>query len=120
MFVAEGFKTGGREKGTPNRATSDMRREIAESGEMPLEYIVRVMRDETVEQSRRDHMAKAAAPYLHPRLSVVEHNDETNTQYVMALPRQCATIEEWQAMVKQELQQEARQVLPSPDKANGQ
>ena len=118
--MAEGFKTGGRQKGTPNRATSEMRRALAKSGEMPLEYMVRIMRDETVEQSRRDHMAKAAAPYLHPRLSVVEHNDKTNTQFVMALPRKCETIEEWQAMTKQELEQEARQVLPSPDKANGQ
>ena len=118
--MAKGFKTGGREKGTPNRATSDMRREIAESGEMPLEYIVRVMRDETVEQSRRDHMARAAAPYLHPRLSVVEHNDETNTQFVFELPPVIEDIGEWEAMVQQRLRQEERQALPSPDKANGQ
>ncbi len=118
--MAQGFKTGGRQKGTPNRATSDMRLALAESGEMPVEYMVRVMRDKTVEQSRRDHMAKAAAPYLHPRLSVVEHNDETNTRFVMELPPVCETIEEWQAKVQQRLRREARQALPSPNKANGQ
>jgi hypothetical protein len=31
-----------------------------------------VLRDETVEPQRRDEMAKAAAPYIHPRLSSVE------------------------------------------------
>jgi len=118
--MAQGFKTGGRQKGTPNRATSEMRRALAESGEMPVEYMVRVMRDETAEQSRRDYMARAAAPYLHPRLSVVEHNDETNTQYVFELPPVIEDIGEWEAKVQQRLRQEARQVLPSPDKANGQ
>jgi hypothetical protein len=31
-----------------------------------------VLRDETVEPERRDEMAKAAAPYLHPRLASIE------------------------------------------------
>jgi hypothetical protein len=44
----------------------------AASGETPLEYMLRVMRDVTVEHSRRDEMAKAAAPYLHPRLQAIE------------------------------------------------
>ena len=70
--MAQGFKTGGRQKGTPNRVTSDMRQAIAESGETPLDYMIRVMRDETTEPSRRDDMARAAAPYLHPRLSAVD------------------------------------------------
>ena len=70
--MAQGFKTGGRQKGTPNRVTSDMRQAIAESGETPLDHMIRVMRDETTEPSRRDDMARAAAPYLHPRLSAVD------------------------------------------------
>jgi hypothetical protein len=35
--------------------------------------MIRVMRDETAPVERRDEMAKAAAPYVHPRLAAVEH-----------------------------------------------
>jgi len=38
-------------------------------GEMPLDYMIRVMRDPTTEPHRRELMAKAAAPYLHPQLA---------------------------------------------------
>jgi hypothetical protein len=34
--------------------------------------MLEVLRDETVEAGRRDEMAKAAAPYIHPRLSTIE------------------------------------------------
>lgn len=36
-------------------------------GLMPLEYMLSVMRDETADQARRDRMAIAAAPFLHPK-----------------------------------------------------
>jgi hypothetical protein len=35
--------------------------------------MLRVMRDETAEPTRRDAMAKAAAPYLHLQLSAIAH-----------------------------------------------
>ena len=44
---------------------------IAE-GVPPLEYMLAVMRDEQAEAHRRDEMAKAAAPYIHPRLATIE------------------------------------------------
>jgi hypothetical protein len=56
--------------------TQEIRDEIASSGERPLEYMIRVMRDEAAESTRRDEMAKAAAPYLHPRLSSIEHTGD--------------------------------------------
>jgi hypothetical protein len=40
---------------------------------MPLDYMIRVMRDPTTEPHRRDAMAKAAAPYLHPQLAAIHH-----------------------------------------------
>lgn len=43
----------------------------AGDGEMPLQYMLRVMRDPTVEEKRRDAMAAAAATYIHPKLSSV-------------------------------------------------
>jgi hypothetical protein len=47
-------------------------------GETPLEYMLRVMRNPAEEDRRRDTMAVAAAPYLHPRLSnaTVNVNDK--------------------------------------------
>ena len=55
---------------------AEMKAAIAVSGETPLEYMLRIMRDEAAKSTRRDDMAKAAAP-LHPRLSSVEHTGDT-------------------------------------------
>ena len=79
--MAKGKKTGGRKRGTPNKAATAaaVRAEVAASGEIPLDYMLRIMRDETVEPTRRDAMAKAAAPYVHPSLASVRHGgDEHN------------------------------------------
>jgi hypothetical protein len=35
---------------------------------MSLEYMLRIMRDPREPAARRDEMAKAAAPFLHPRM----------------------------------------------------
>lgn len=70
---AEGRKTGGRQKGTPNKASAAKAAEIAATGETPLEYMLRVMRDPGREHDQRDKMAVAAAPYVHPRLAAIEH-----------------------------------------------
>src|ERR1700738_5549555 len=76
-----GERRGARKRGTPNKATTAaaIRAEVAASGEIPLDYMLRVMRDETAELTRRDAMAKAAAPYVHPSLASVRHGgDEEN------------------------------------------
>lgn len=36
---------------------------------MPLEYMLKVMRDPSVDVERRDRMAVVAAPYCHAKLS---------------------------------------------------
>jgi Protein of unknown function (DUF3235) len=41
------------------------------------DYMLRVMRDETVDHARRDAMAKAVAPYCHPQLASVATTNET-------------------------------------------
>lgn len=71
--MAAGKKTGGRQKGTPNRATAKREREVAKSGLTPLEYMLKVIRNPKADASRRDDMAKAAAPYVHPKLAAVQH-----------------------------------------------
>jgi hypothetical protein len=62
----------GRRKGSPNKATAARQAAISASGEAPLDYMIRVMRDESAPHGRRDEMAKAAAPYVHPRLAAIE------------------------------------------------
>jgi hypothetical protein len=57
--MAIGRKTGGRRKGTPNRRIAEMRAELAATGEFPLDYMIRLMRDEAVEPARRNAMAVA-------------------------------------------------------------
>lgn len=70
--MALGQKTGGRQKGTPNKATADSQAKAAAGGELPLDYMLRVMRDPAADYPRRDNMAKAAAPFLHAALKAVE------------------------------------------------
>lgn len=72
--MAKGRKTGGRKVGVANVRTREIADEAARDGITPLEYMIRVMRDENADGSRRDEMAKAAAPYMHPRLAAVEHS----------------------------------------------
>ena len=43
--------------------------EIASTGETPLQYMLRVMRDAATPPARRDAMAVAAAPYVHCKLA---------------------------------------------------
>lgn len=61
----------GRKAGSPNIATAARQAEVAASGETPLDYMLRVMRDEMADEKRRDDMAKAAAAYTHPKLSSI-------------------------------------------------
>ena len=58
----------GRPKGSRNRDLA----EVIAGGITPLEYMLQVVRDPAIEYRRRDQMAQAAAPYLHPRLASTE------------------------------------------------
>src|SRR5262245_50976589 len=71
-----GRKTGGRQRGTPNKVNAEQRAEIARTGETPLDYMIRLMRDESIDVDRRDRMAIAAAPFLHPRLQATSVSSE--------------------------------------------
>jgi hypothetical protein len=76
--MARGYKTGGRKKGTPNHLTVEKAAEIAATGETPLEYMLRVMRDPRVDKERRDRNAAQAAPYVHPKLAQIDANAKLN------------------------------------------
>ena len=64
-----GKKTGGRQKGAANKRTREIADKAIADGLTPLEYLLSVLRDETEERATRLDAAKAAAPYIHPRLA---------------------------------------------------
>src|SRR5262245_2526331 len=99
-------KTGGRKKGTPNRATSERQAAVAATGRTPLQVMIDNARWADAEAQRltavlfgpnapqgeeaqalmsemwqfRDaaqRYARAAAPYVHPRLAAVSHQHRT-------------------------------------------
>ena len=69
--MAIGKKTGGRQKGTLNKRTTELFSKLAE-GEMPLDYMLKRMRDPQVDWLTRDRLAIAVAPYCHARLASME------------------------------------------------
>ncbi len=82
-----GERRGGRKKGSLNKRTitlgardRELVDQAAAAGETPLEYMLRVMRDRSVDHERRDRMAAQVAPYVHARLNSIEakitHRDE--------------------------------------------
>ena len=66
-------KTGGRSKGTQNRRTLARHEKFVQSGMLPLEYMLSVMRNAKTEAPVRLDAAKAAAPYIHPKLATIAH-----------------------------------------------
>src|SRR6516165_11776488 len=66
--MAWGRKTGGRKKGTPNKRVSVLaaRAEaavaVADGEETPIDYMLRIMRDPTVEPARCNGQSRCAIP----------------------------------------------------------
>lgn len=76
-------KTGGRRKGVRNKASVEREKAVAESGLTPLDFMLNIMRGSPPEgagpaeqiafSTLRFEAAKAAAPYVHPKLANIEH-----------------------------------------------
>jgi hypothetical protein len=94
----------GRPVGAVTKIDLEARTNATKTGETPLEYMLRVMRDPTIEYGRRDDMAKAAASYVHARLSSAEIKSETTVRYVARIPDKAQTAETWQEQHAPEIQ----------------
>jgi hypothetical protein len=77
--MAIGKKTGGRAAGSKNKATlaKEAQTQVfvaaaTSEGLMPLEYLLRVLRDEGQDKTERFKAAIEAAPYLHAKLQAVK------------------------------------------------
>lgn len=72
-----GYRPGsGRPKGAKSKQApdetgfpSDVVKAAATADMSPLDYMLMVMRNQDADQSRRDRMAVAAAPFCHPRIA---------------------------------------------------
>lgn len=62
----------GRPKGSLSKRTREIAETAAATGITPLEYMLLVMQS-SGDEARRLDAAKAAAPYMHPRLAAIEH-----------------------------------------------
>ena len=68
-------KTGGRQRGTPNKRTVERRaaiEAIKASGRSPIDFFNDLLRNEMAPLDLRFQAAKELAPYTHPKLSSVE------------------------------------------------
>lgn len=63
----------GRKPGATTKMNEKARAAAAEGGIMPLDYMLQILRDDTLETAERMDAAKAAAPYVHAKLASVEH-----------------------------------------------
>lgn len=89
MMARGGKREGaGRPAGSVNKASAERQAEIAASGLTPLEYMLQLMRNEALDEAKRLDAAKAAAPYVHPRLAAIEHSgglELTHEQWLSGL-----------------------------------
>lgn len=77
-------KGAGRKKGSANRRTAEIAQRAAAEGITPLEFMLKILRDAPPAgadaltllkyDALRFEAAKAAAPYMHPRLNAIEHS----------------------------------------------
>ena len=77
-------KGAGRKRGSVTRKTAEIANRAAAEGITPLEYMLKLLRDEPPADADaqvrlrydalRFEAAKAAAPYMHPRLNAIEHS----------------------------------------------
>lgn len=74
----------GRPKGAICKVSKEDRERFAAGGELPLDYMMRIMRDARYPKARRDEMAKAAAPYFHAKLSSVEVKNKKGEKFRLA------------------------------------
>lgn len=62
----------GRKPGVPNKRTQELQAKVEAEGITPLDYMLSVLRDGSLERQERFDAAKAAAPYVHARLNAVD------------------------------------------------
>ena len=74
-----GFREGsGRKKGSTNRFSIELMERAKAAGDLPVDFLLKLMRDETLDTRTRLDAAKAAAPYVHHKLSAMKLDASTD------------------------------------------
>ena len=61
----------GRKSGTLNRFNRELLDRAIEGGQLPLDYMLEIVRYQSLDTRLRIDAAKAAAPYVHQKLSAI-------------------------------------------------
>jgi hypothetical protein len=69
-------KTGGRQKGTPNRATAVLRDKLAALGCDPAEELVRIAQNPKTKDESKVQIYSSLLPYVYPKRKPVDDSDE--------------------------------------------
>jgi len=75
----------GRKPGSKVKALAKHAIKASKEGITPLDYLLNVLRDEKQPHDERFDAAKAAAPYMHPRLQAIEHSGEIVSKHEQAI-----------------------------------
>lgn len=70
--MAEGRKTGGRTKGTPNKKTEEINLKLAEIGCDPVLGMAKIAMNESASPELRGRMYAELAQYLYPKRKATE------------------------------------------------
>ena len=89
-----GFRPGaGRKKGSVSKMSEEARAIALAGGQSPLDYLLSVMRDINNDLSTRLDAAKAAAPFLHAKLSTVALSADVSHNVISSEPM---SAEDWE------------------------
>lgn len=77
----------GRKPGATTKLNEHARKQAAEGGLMPLDYMLQILRNEEKPDDERFEAAKAAAPYVHAKLASVEHKGDGGGPLVLEIVR---------------------------------
>jgi len=82
--MAYGKKTGGRQKGTPNKDTQALQDRIASKypGWDPVEAMAEIARDEENDVMIRLAALKEVSQYIHPKRKAIEHTGKDGAPLV--------------------------------------
>jgi hypothetical protein len=81
----DGRRENGRPKGSINKRSEETYQKAKNGGVLPVEYLLKRMRNGALPGDVRDRCAAAAAPYIHARLQAVAVSGAVSMTHEQAL-----------------------------------
>lgn len=81
----DGRRANGRPKGAINKRSEEAYQKAKKGGVLPLDYLLKRMRNSKLSGEERDRAAVAAAPYVHARLQAVAVSGAVSLTHEQAL-----------------------------------